>query len=181
MSRSKIELVYPILLFDKKIIYNKIVTCEKKDIMFGEQYICGKKLLSVDKGRIILPAFTNAETKEELVFVSDDLNYFTILSKRDIFHKLNQLLLKQSTAKTIEEYNFIQGQINMIQNYCFGIEEVDYQRRILLPKELRERLSIENSVYVSGGITLQTPCLEVYKDEKEMNAIGAKRKSFILR
>lgn len=58
--------------------------------MFGEEYICGKKLLSVDKGRIILPAFTNAETKEELVFVSDDLNYFTILSKRDIFHKLNK-------------------------------------------------------------------------------------------
>lgn len=149
--------------------------------MFGESYICGKKDIKIDdRGRFILPQFTYVEPKEEVMFmISESMEYFNIFSKNDIFNKLNALTTKQNKASSCEEFNTLQTQINVIQSYCYGFSEVDEQRRVLIPKPLREKIISGNDIFVSGNIALQIPCLEVYQSEKQMLAMDIRRKNFI--
>jgi len=142
--------------------------------MFGEDYILGEAPITIDgKGRIILPKFTYIEVDDELVFSKIEVDScFTIFSKSQIFKKLSTLKSKQENAKTHEEYDLLQRQIDKIQNCCFGISKADKQHRILLPNSLRESLVSENKLYINGGLALQIPCVHAYKDKTLINKKG---------
>ena len=145
--------------------------------MFGQNYIVGRKNIKIDRaGRIILPHFTYVEPDDEIIFIlSKNMDCINIFSKNDIFNKLKFLVVKQVDAKSIEEINLIQTQIDAIQNNCYGIVTVDEQRRVLIPRELRKKILSKNDIFVTGSIALQLPCLEIYQSEEQM----IKRKNFI--
>jgi len=149
--------------------------------MFGEKYILGRKQIKLDKaGRIILPTFTYAEPGEDVVFmISNNMEYINLFSRNDISKKLNTLIEKQTEASSFNEYNTLQAQINMIQNYCFGHSEVDGQRRVLIPKSLREKILSGTDVFVNGAVALQLPCLEIYQSEEQMLKLNLRGKNFI--
>lgn len=149
--------------------------------MFGENYILGKKSIKMDdKGRIILPSFTYAEPKEDIVFmISDNMEYINLFSKNDIVNKLDILVSKQAKVQSSNEFNLIQAQINMFQNYCFGYSSVDGQRRVLIPNSLREKILSSNEIFVNGSVALQLPCLEVYQSEEHMLKLNIRGKNFI--
>lgn len=136
--------------------------------MFGEKFITSQGQITVGlKWVIVLPKFTYVEMNDELQFAKVKENAcFTIFSKNQIFKKLSILVSKQENAKDDEEYEFIQQQIDKLQNYCFGVQTADSQHQVIIPKTLRDNLTIGQKIYAEGGIALQIPCLHVYSDKQ---------------
>lgn len=147
--------------------------------MFGQSYVLGKKQIKIsDAGRIIMPHFTYCEPGDEVLFiVAKNMEYFNIFSKNDIFNRLKGLVSKQKEAKSIEEFDLIQVQIDAIQNRCYGIVSVDEQRRVLIPRELRNKILSKSDIFVTGSIALQLPCLSVCQNEEKMFTMD--RRNFI--
>lgn len=146
--------------------------------MFGEKLIFGQKEVSIDdKGRITLPAFTHAEPKDEVSFVYPETgDYVRIFLYHKIETLMNIMIDKQINTSDLKLMEDIQNAINNLQSLCIGTATLDKQKRVIVPKHVRERLKLESSVeiigatdtvyttnIISGATNLILPCVKIYK------------------
>ena len=138
--------------------------------MFGESYILGQKNIGIDtKGRIILPGFTHAEENDKvLICLSEDRKYFRIFSKNNITRILDEMIEKQKTIYDLEILKSITYQMQQFQSLFVCECDIDKQRRILLPQQLRDDLKLKDELYICGSTEFYQPCLDVYSKKEDM-------------
>lgn len=136
--------------------------------MFGETFISGKCEITISqKWQMVVPKFTYVEVDDELLFAKIEENScFTIFSKNKVFEKLSKLVNEQENVRTKQEYDFLQEKIDKIQNCCFDIDTANKKHVVMIPKPLRDNLTVWQKLYAKGGIALQMPCLHVYSDKQ---------------
>lgn len=138
--------------------------------MFAESHILGQSSIKIsEKGRIVLPAFTYAEENDKvLICLSEDRNYFRIFSKNNITNLLNEMIEKQKSIYDLEILKSINYQIQHFQSLFVCECDIDKQRRIILPQQLRQDLKLFDNLYICGSTDFYQPCLDVYNKKEDM-------------
>ena len=146
--------------------------------MFGEKLIFGQKEVTMDaKGRIVLPAFTYAEVKDEVSFVyPENGDYVRIFLYNKIEALINMMIDKQLNTSDFKLMEDIKNVINNVHDLCISNAILDKQKRVIIPKNVRSRLQLESSVKIIGATdtvyttniincnaNLILPCVKIYK------------------
>lgn len=133
--------------------------------MFGEKMIIGQKLISLDnKKRIILPKFSYAEYKDEIVFLLDKNNVVMLYNMNMLLEKINQLEVNSENSKLLNLYN---TELERIYDSCISTGFVDKQKRIIIPKEIIDKVSFDGHVYALGN----GRHLKLFKDEEHFMSL----------
>lgn len=146
--------------------------------MFGEKLIFGQKEVTMDvKGRIVLPAFTYAEAKDEVSFVyPENGDYVRIFLYNKIEALINMMIDKQLNTSDLKLMKELQNVINNLHDLCIGNAILDKQKRVIVPKHVRDRLQLESNVkiigttdivyttnIINGDANSILPCVKIYK------------------
>ncbi len=139
--------------------------------MFGENTILGQEQHAIDKkGHIIIPKFTYVEENDILsVIYSENREYLKIFLKDKVTEMLNKMEeIQKKSIDNIELLREIQHHIELIHtSYCATLE-VDKDRRIILPKQVRDEVNFDNVAFIRGSYEYGTPCVKVYKSKEDM-------------
>ena len=131
--------------------------------MFGKMPIFGNSTIKIDdKGRIIIPAFCNAEKNDQLIIQKGEGNFYIIVNLFKIEEEIKQLKNK-GDKKGIE----------LLTSSIVDLVKVDSQRRISFNPH--KQFAIDRKVFVHGNYdSLQVfPSEETY--EQHINTL---KKSF---
>lgn len=130
--------------------------------MFGEDIILGYKEASVDnKGRIILPKFTGAETGEKIAIVDNgprSLKLYAVLSMKKTIDALN----KNCSPDEFEKLQTLNDRLQLLYYSYLATSNVDSQRRINIPDQIIRSHGFTDSVIMQGCGTNLT----IYSDKE---------------
>ena len=137
-----------------------------------ESLLLGQKNASVDaKGRFILPNdFKEIGCGTGIVFARFPNEYYKIYMLERIEDIIGELQSKKHLAGSIKDYNDIVTELNTVFNMIVDTGKLDKQRRIVLPSEVRDKMT-NSTVMLQGkgdSITL-FPNEEIYQKYCEEN------------
>lgn len=125
--------------------------------MFGENYIIGHADVKLDyKGRFVVPAFTKAESDDELIVKKqqvEDNFVLKIYAINEYLNILERFKALRDNATSLEEYEKYQTKIeNICQNLEFTIK-IDKQKRLRISIfSLKEMNWQENQILRCDGL-----------------------------
>lgn len=130
--------------------------------MFGEDIILGYKEASVDnKGRIVLPKFSGAETGEKIAIVDNgprSLKLYAVLSMKKTIDALN----KNCSPDEFEKLQALNDRLQLLYYSYLATSNVDSQRRINIPDQIIRSHGFTDSVIMQGCGTNLT----IYSDKE---------------
>ena len=113
-------------------------------------YLLGTANIKMDaKNRIILPVFSGINAQEKVILFQEK-DYFSIY-KEDYFNKQIEKLEKEELID-LKHFLILKKRYDELTSNIFSKVEVDNQRRIVIPKIIKECYDLKNQVCIRGAI-----------------------------